>query len=615
MWNSSRMPESLRSLRSAWAPLALVAFGVGYVFIIGGASGRIMQSFHGLHHSAYVYQILQGIIPPTNPSSLEAPANFYWIWHAWLALGVLSFDITPFEMSLVSNGLGLSGFLCAIWLATGEYTQNKWLRLAVCGVPFFILNPLGLVQFATRLAVVWLPEIFRTEISVGLFEHLLLIARHHSSLQLVDHNLVQLFPRLGLFEAAALSDRAGHLINKFLNFNSFPLALGFFALGQWLLLHVRGRVRLRAVMLGVVSFCMAVTSPLPAIAFGLTVAAYLLVEGLPLLAAYRESEDSLDRARLGSLCALVVGCGIGVLLALPLLIPVASAYQGRALVVTPGSGLLAHAVSLGWALVPVFVLLGFAGIRRRRLAPSARVHALSALLYGVVALTLVVPVEDPNEYKFVLLAAHPSALLLLALWSTQASPDETRIRAVGQSAAVATGGLLLMGALSFSVMALIYIASPWSASEPFVLRGTTTEIRPNDDPKHRDLDAAYGWLRTSTPGTAYVFAAAVGKDDARLPVIAQRRVVVQLASPFTRAISHQAALLAANRELLRSLAACELGAPALEVLRAVPVRWPDELYALIEIRPGSRNCDDKLTSGFELGYSNPSYAVYRVRSF
>ena len=614
MWNSSSMSESTRSLRTVLAPLALVAFGVGYVFIIGGASGRIMQSFHGMHHSAYVYQILQGIIPPTNPSSLGAPANFYWIWHAWLALGAQTFDITPFEMSLVSNGLGLSGFLGAIWLATGTYTENRWLRLAVCGVPFFILNPLGLVQFAVRLAAVWLPEIFRTEVSAGLFEHLVLIARHHSSLQLVDLNLVQLFPTLGFFDAV-LSDRAGHLINKFLNFNSFPLALAFFALAQWLLLHVRGRVRLRAVMLAVACFCMAVLSPLPAIAFGLTVAAYLLVEGLPLLAAHRESRATLDRARLRSLGALVVGCGIGVLLALPLLIPVASAYQGRILVVTPGSGLLAHAVFLGWALVPVSVLLGFAGFRRTRLVPSARVHALSAFLYGVMALVLVAPVGDPNEYKFVLLAAHPSALLLLALLSTRASGDTAESRAVGRANAVVTGGLLFMGALSFSVMALVYIASPWSASEPFVLLGTTTEVRPNDDAKRRDLAAAYEWLRTSTPRTAHVFAAAVDKDDARLPVIAQRRVVAQLASPFTRAISHQAELLTANRELLRGLAACELAAPALDRLRAVPVDWPDELYALVELGPGSSGCVDKATSGFELGYSNPSIAVYRLLPF
>ena len=611
------MSESTRSLRSALPPLVLVAFATGYVFFVGGASGRIMQSFHGLHHSAYVYQIVHGIVPPTNPSSLEAPANFYWVWHAWLALGVRMFDVTPFEMSLVSNALGLSGFLCALWLATGEYTRNIWLRLAVCGVPFFILNPLGLVQFAVRLAGVWLPEIFRAdpEISTGLFEHLLLIARHHSLLQLGDQNLVSLFPRLGIFETAALSDRAGHLINKFLNFNSFPLALAFFAAGQWLLANARMQPRTRALMLGTATFGMAVLSPLPAIAFGLTVAAFAVVEGFSLLATRRESKLPPTRAQLWSFGAPILGSGVGVLLAMPLLVPVASAYQGRVLVLLPGSGFLAHAVLLGWALVPMFFLLMFAGFRFSHLVPSARVHALSALLYGVAALALVAPVTDPNEYKFVLLSAYPAALLLLALLSTSVSRDATQRRCSLPTTAGATLVLGFMGALSLSVMALVYAASPWSASEPYVLRGTTTEIRPNDDSKSRNLDAAYAWLRTSTPKTAHVFAAAVAKDDSRLPVIAQRRVVAQLGSPFTRAIPHHEELLAVNRALLRGLANCEFGGSLVRDLLALPVRWPDELYALVEARPGTVECNGAAAAGFELAYSNPSFAVYRVRHF
>lgn len=142
--------------------------------------------------------------------------------------------------------------------------------------------------------------------------------------------------------------------------------------------------------------------------------------------------------------------------------------------------------------------------------------------------------------------------------------------------------------------------------------GSTTEIRPLDDPKRRDLNAAYAWLRTSTAETAHVFAPAVSKDASLLPVIAQRRVVAQLASPFTRAIAHHEALLAVNRALLRSLATCEFSASLMRDLRAVPVDWPVELFALVQAKPGATVCQGSATSGFELAYSNPSFAVYRI---
>jgi hypothetical protein len=594
-----------------------MAFGIAYVLFIGGASSRVMQSFHGLHHSAYVYQIVNGIIPPTNPSSLGEPANFYWVWHACLALGVRIFDRTPFEMSLVSNALGLAGFLVALWLATGHYTRNTWLRLAVCGVPFFILNPLGLIQFALRLAGVWLPEIYRAEFdaSTGALPHLVEIARYHPSLEMVDHSLVQLSPRLGLFESVELSDRAGHLINKFLNFNSFPIALAVFATGQWLLLHVRGRTRLRAVLLAGASFVMAVTSPLTAVAFGMTVAAFALVEGLEWSAVRGGGEASPARIDLQSIVTPVLGCGVGVLLALPLLLPVASAYQGRATILTQGNGLFAHAVLLGWALVPVFLLLGLAVFRRSHLPASARVHALSACAYGLAAMLLVAPVGDPNEYKFALLSAFPSALLLLALLSTpslggQGPPGDGERRT--QVASLVLG---LMAVLSLCVMALLYHATPWSQERQYVLRGTTTELHPSYTQKKRDLSAAYAWLRTSTPVTAHVFVPALAKDESLIPVIAQRRVVAQLASPFTRAVSHHEALLAVNQALLRGAAACEFGATLVEDLRALPVDWPDDLYALVETSAGMAACREGTTAGLALAYSNQTYAVYRVSGF
>lgn len=603
--------------RSTLSLLALVTFSFAFVFAVGGASSRVMQSYHGLHHSAYVYQIVQGIVPPTNPSSLGMPANFYWGWHALLAVGVRVFDVTPFEMSLLSNALGLVGFLSALWLATGQYTRDGWLRMAICGVPFFLLDPLGLAQFAGRIAGVWIPEILRgNEVaSDGLLDHLVAIARHHSSLQMVDHSLVQLLPRVGLFEGVVLSDRAGHLANKFLNFSSFPLALGFFALGQCLLLTPRGRIRVRALALSVAVFCMAVLSPLCAIAFGMTVFAFALIEGSALFAAARTANHTWSRVEIESIAAPLIGSVLGVLCALPLLWPAASAYQGEVVLLSPARGLWTHVVALGWALIPTALLLGFALFRRSQLERSAKIHALSATLYGLIALVLAAPLADPNEYKLVLLSVYPSSLLLLALVQSWSTRDESRgVGRAGLRLGV-TLGLGAAGVVSISIMTLLYTASPWAASEPFVFEGATTRMRPTDDRSDLDLDAAYTWLRTSTPSSAQVFEVPVAKDDSLLPVIAQRRVVAQLASPFTLGIAHHEQLLTANRALLGALAACDLDASIIEALRAVPLRWSDDLYALIEKTPGSRACNPESNAGFSHVYANASYAIYRIAGF
>ena len=602
MVNLARKPMSLL------APTLLVVFAWAFVFSVGGASSRVMQSYHGLHHSAYVYQIANGLTPPTNPSSLEMPANFYWLWHAALASCMATFDATPFEMSLVSNAIGLSGFLCAMWWLLGAVIKRPGLRLAACGLPFFILNPLGLIQFDLRLASVWIPEILNgsSAVETGLFDHLVTIARHHSSLQMTDNGLASLFPRVGLFESVQLSDRSGHLINKFLNFNSFPLALALFASAHGLL-RGAGNPVARGVGLGFVTGCMALVSPLPVAAFGMTVFAMLLVSGAK-LAGPEGGEPRLPSSVLWP----AAGSAIGVVCALPFILPVASAYQGSFVVLGPGTGLFRHAAALGWALVPsiIVMLLGF--WLRRELSAHARVDALSVLFYALAALCLVTPSEDPNEYKFVLLCALPASLLAVEvgrlLWARY---GEGRARAVALRRTF-TAALIVMSLMPVSIIALLYIASPWASEEPFRFEGDVTSLGNQSDPRSQELDAAYTWLRSSTPTRAAVLVEPVTKDLDRVPVVAQRRVVAQLASPFTHAITHHAALVDAVQRVVRATSRCRLAEADLAPLRAIGLAWDAAPYVLIERSEGASACRPRTTSILDLEFVNTSVAVYRL---
>ncbi|MDP6980959.1 MAG: hypothetical protein QF570_20555 [Myxococcota bacterium] len=593
------------------APLILVGIAFVWVYGVGGASTRIMQSYHGFHHAAYVTQVANGIVPPTNPSSAGAPANFYWGWHAALASGMWLMDVTPFELSLSSNALGLAMFLCGFWLCSGAFTRNPWLRLAACGLPLFILNPLGLVQFAVRLVAVWVPAWFGLGPGEGVDE-LVELARHHSWLGLANHDLAHLRPRIGLFGDVVLLDRAGHLLAKFLNFNSFPFAVGVYALAQDVYVNQRGSAGSRALAMLLACFVMAIASPLVVVGFGFTVVACALVEGPAEWRALRKTGFAGRRNGLWQFAAPAGGCALGVLLALPMLLPIAQAYGGETRWMLGAPGFVRHAIALGWALVSgVLLLVGSAALARHLDGP-ARVHAITLGLLATVALLVAAPVHDPNEYKFVLLSAFPASLLVLGLiaaWARRSQSLDTALRRPGWFA----GTFAICGALSAASLALLYLASPWAQENPIRLHESTTSWAPTADARLRDFDAALTWLREEAPIDAFVFATARDKNDDPVPVIAQRRVVAQKASPFTRALASHATLVERNDALVERVARCE-GAPAVrdavEAVRTMDLPFESAPYALVEPAVGRGEC--QLEGLLRPKFRNDHYEIFEL---
>jgi hypothetical protein len=607
--------------------LAFAIFSFGLVFAIGGLSSRTTQSFHGLHHSAYIVQVAKGLIPPTNPLSIAMPANFYWAWHTGLAAGMRSFGVTPFEMSLVSNALGLTGFLIALWIATGVFTRDVWLRLGFCLLPFVILNPLGLTQFIMRLGSVLLPELIHSlgSSKPDLSEHLVSIARHHEDLRVVDHNLVQLLPRFTGGEGALLSDRAGNLINKFFNFNSFPVALAAFAMGVTALAQPGLRLVPRASVLGLAGLTTALTSPFPALALGIAVSCFALARGLDLRQRSAGPGDRGARRDVIEVLVPAAAAALGVAFALPLLLPIFSAYSGE-VGFYPGSGKFwFHARYMGWALAPSLViqLAGLALLRR--LDWRARGYLLTTIALSALALVVSIPVQDPNEYKFVLLSAFPTCLLLLALWRElevwfgAAEADDgdgaakaRRVRLARHllAACAGIGGTVALVSTSF-----IYAVSPWSDSHPFEYRGSRVDLAELDSEEgRRDWAGAMSWLREETPLEAFVLDTPVSKDSLIVPLIAERRIVAALPSTFTASIAHHGRLLELNREILEALDQCRLETSQLEALFSLPIAWPEHLFALVPrssvvARP---SCPSRPMPGVERVYSNPNYAIYRL---
>ncbi len=596
--------------------LGWCVFSFALVFAVGGVSSRTTQSFHGLHHSAYVVQIANGIVPPTNPSSMGAAVDFYWAWHALLARGVSLFGVTPFEMGLFSNALGLSALLCSLWLAARKATANALVRVGFCLLPFFILNPVGLCQFAGRLLGVLLPAWIHAlvEGNPEAGEHLRNLAQHHESLRIANLSLLQLLPRFDFLEGVALSGRAGNLLNKFFNFNSFPLALGIFAAG---ILGLRGEPRSllsRAGLVGFAALTTAILSPLVAAGLGCVVAAYLIVQALE---GYRQSE-TLAATELRSWAlrrlSLAIAALAGVMLALPHLLPIMRAYGGETNVYADGSKLLAHARYVGWGLLPSLALQLAALTRFRRLCPDARVHLLSGLFLALAAILLAVPVEDPNEYKLVLLSTLPTTLLAMTLWRHWEAKAGFE-SAGGQRLRWVVGSLLsLAGAVAILVTVMMYQLSPWATSDPYHYKGERIELSTGpDDPSRVALAAGYRWLRENTDPEAFVMEMPVSKDELELSVIAERRVVAALPSPFTLRIAYQQRLVKQVAHTLARLSECRLDARDLSTLHAVPAPWPEHVYAFVlQERFKHRGCPEGLVAGVRLEFSNDRVAIYRL---
>ncbi|MBW2421708.1 MAG: hypothetical protein JRH19_24435 [Deltaproteobacteria bacterium] len=585
------------------------------------------QSIHGLHHSAYIYQIANGIIPPTNPSSMEAPANFYWGWHALAAALMGALEISAFEALLLMNTLSLATLLGFLWLAAGRWTGSAWRRLGICLLPFFILNPIGMTQFAGRAGEALGPTLVQSlRAGEGIQPSRLQAAmRDRDGLDMHSANSAYLMP-LGWESEVQRSKRVGNLLIKFFGFSSFPSAVALFAAALVALSLWRGAFWRRCALLTVASAGMAIFSPMVALAFGALVAAHCAVYTLEFeqrrSAARRAGHAPLRRKDLVRDWLPALAAGAGILAALPYLLDISSAFGGRSELLLGRAALLRHAGTYGWALLPSLSIHAAAIFWLPRLGPAPRTYWLGGLLLLVGTLCVRVPTVDPNEYKLGLLASIPAALLLAGLLaeldiSGFPGPRSSRWLGAGITVALVAGGLLAVATTS-----LLFLPSPWRDQSTYRYDGTAIDLdvvrarRPPSHAERADLQRAYRWLRENTPPTAYVAVRPLPKDDLELSTVAQRRIVAALPSVFTKKIRHHKRLVRETREVMDRLGECRLRPRELRRLFEVPAPWPEEIYALVRIdqtqlRNGPR-CERSWSGAVKAELLSAHYAVFRI---
>jgi hypothetical protein len=599
----------------------LLLYALFSMFLIGGVAGsssRIAQSYHGLHHAAYVYQLTEGIVPPTNPSSIDAPANFYWAYHGLLAGLVVIFDITSFEASIALNVASLTLFLFAFWWAAGRYTNNLLLRIGFSVLPFFLLNPFGFTLYFADFVSSVFAALGAGSIPAsdqGGFMHWL---QADSPLRAALPDIDALLP-MHRFAGVPLISRSGLLAVKFFNASSFPAAIALYVLGT-AVLTISRTSRFTLTLLVMLGLLIALFSPYPAMALAVTAGASVLSRvSLSGIGKRRSAEGRdglgwpLARRELVELVAPLLAVALGIALALPHILAIGAAFGSNTAIVWHPAQLLSRCVEFGWSIAPMLPFFAWAVIRWPSLSVPSRTHLISGLSLCVLTIVISAPVNDPNEYKLALLASVPTSLLILGLLV------ETGPKVGSQKRATAIGlSLLTVGAGSLALCVLPYASSQWATASPYVYTGRDIDLSvPPGHRKRANRQAAYRWLRDETPAEAFVLQEPVGMDDLELSVIAQRRVVAGRHSYFTLQIPHHPALVQEVRRVVHGLSVCDAQRTDLAALQAIPVAWPDEIYGFVAVDAQARlspgGCAGALPLGVTLAYANAAYEIYRIQ--
>ena len=464
-------------LSQVWSRLATV---LPFAVLLPGImavlrSPRLQMSFHGFLHSAYTYQIVNGVVPPENPLLPGNPANDYWLFHVLIAGLVHSLRVAP---PLVSVLVNLAALTAAAFLIAGILRRLRLWPASPLVKGFALL----FVLFALNLIGVlnaWGSEVIVDEPTFR------------------DPSLA---PMVHIGGA-----RSAGIFGKFLNFNGFPIGVAFFLLALSSALRLTKRidawplVGFASGLLGALAF--HVTTG----AFALAVLRAALI--ISMLVFRQPLERSLNRSRIALIggLSLVAATFLG-----HYLLVTANALEGSTEVDLVNGRNLLRLFLLTAPLIPFFVLGVVLAFRTRR----RDLLLLSLVTVGGAILACVLILPGGNQYKFDYLSAFPMALLALAGWKLLRDSGRTWLSYTAVGVAICAV-LLTMGNQLYTSFA--YLGSPFATEDTIAYKG------PNVVGARTDTQAgAWEWLQENSPRDAVVVLPIMSKDEATFLAISQR---------------------------------------------------------------------------------------------
>lgn len=489
-------------------PLLLLAIA----FAITLSSTRMQLSYHGMFHSAYVYGFLNGRAVPENVTLPGTPANFYWPYHAAVALLSVLARVPPPLTATLLNAVCLASCIALAGYLAGDLKQGSanWPLSTLAVVALFAGNPAGVVAATVAGANVTEPYV------------------------------------------AGGDPRLWSLFEKFINFSSFPLAVMLFlaALATSVRLLKRWRTALAWLLalevLGLLAvhpttavFVVAVLPPALILAFAVGRRA---ADSSPDGRSGETQRPKSSRARrlaTALLAAVVLTTGPAVV---RWLAAAAEALPRGALLTVPNDYALEIALVVLAPLAPIFLAGTWRGLRARH-GPTVLVSAACLLGLGLAA---VVTLPEDNEYKFVALATVTGALVVattLDSWVRRA-----RLRFVSHL-------FLTLVLANLAWVDVVRWQHPWRADRSFARQGRhVVALEPSKEEfPDAPLGDVFAWTRRTTPPDTVLVVPVNLKDASSLYVLSERLPYVVAASMVScglstleRRISHVRTLYSAS---------------------------------------------------------------------
>jgi len=475
--------------------LAVLAFLPMVVAVLG--SPRVQISHHGYFHSAYVYQVIAGYVPPENVTLPGHASNTYWPYHALLAAIVELFAVPAPLASAALNLILLAGSVG--WSAAnrselyGPARRGLGVLLAVFGL--FGANLFGGLYWLL-FAAAGMPLEPRTMVLLG-------------------------------------DVRLSTLLAKFANYTGAALGVYFYLFVILIAVRLlRGRVRgfdlLLAAMALLGAFALhSITGAFMAAGFVPALACAALAARWGTSAWSGEVSPrrlgSLLRDRFASRAArgrLVLAAAALLLLGLPVLAFMANASSEFPTPPTLGlpDAYALSVVATSYPLLPFFCVGVAQAIRRR----DARLLFLALVCLGGYALASVLSISGRNEYKFIYLGSVGLCLVALGPITELLRDRRPGFRRI--LAGVAWVALLLP-CLNLALFGVAQLRGPLFADQTFAYEGrhVTAEPQPALMPgtglEYTDL---FMWIRGHTPLDTVVVVPLIQRDRSVLYVLSER---------------------------------------------------------------------------------------------
>lgn len=565
--------------------ILLACFSFSFVFLIAGHSTRLTQSSHGLLHSSYVYQILNGIIPPSNPLSIGMPVNNYWAWHALLAAIVKVFRITPFEASLFVNATALTITLSLMWFLIGNITKKIWTRAIFIFMPTFILNPLGL------------------------FRYIYIVAANNTDFSNLSPHPKYFTPIASLF-GVGLDPRASTLLGKNLNFTGFSVGIAVFILFLALINNNKGKSLRSFLYFFIASTVVFFIHPTTAIAIAIIIGAFMMFLCHDYLKYGGDRKSVIRRSLIP-----VVGFSLGAAIASPYILATSKAF-GEPITLNLGlKPLLGNVISIGWVIVPQIIIYYIAILKFWTNNTFIRLNVFLGASLAISCILLEIP--GSNEYKIAMLSSIPASLVLLSIFREFYTISIKKYDIYNYFSILGKLFLSFVSALIIWTYASVYLHSKWANENPYLYNGRNIELNyPNDNITYSQLNEAYLWLRRNTNPEVYILEYPVYMNNLELSVISQRRTVVAEGF-FTKGIPHHPILVKTAKEIISKLSTFQITSSDLDRLFSINVPWPEKIYAFVRwqgINVLDIGSEGKyiLPEGALLIFKNDKYGIFQI---